>query len=494
MKNITKFLILVISMFFPFWVKADGPGCFGQISGSNNVYIGDTFIYDVGLEGYTGGIIGIFGYNYSVSFDVNVLEVIEVGSYNKWEKVEYDFDDNNNLIVSMSTSVPTRYFTEDNTSSMSMLKIGYIKFKVKESSTNTPIIINDATVGNAWRPTDGGELQEDYDACYNDSPKTIININAKNKDTSLKSLSVDNYSLNPNFSPNVDNYKLSVKYAVSQINVKAVCNGTDCKVEGFGKKDLNVGDNTIKVIVTAQSGDKKTYTIIVTREKDTRSSDATLKNLEVVDIDKNEVISNEFYTTKTDYMLVVPYDTKKIKFNISSNHEKAKFNEIDNYELKVGNNEFKITVTAENGTQKIYKYIIEREEEEKQRLSELKVGGYTLNPSFSKDTYNYSIDIDENIDTIIIDYTKEFETSNVKITGNENIKSENIDKIEIEVTGENEKNKSIYTIKLNKITTVKPDNKDENDNSLLLIICGIVAAASVIAIAYVVITKKKKNK
>ena len=84
-------------------------------------------------------------------------------------------------------------------------------------------------------------------------------------DNNLGSLRISAGALTPAFKKGRLNYTATVKYDVTKITIRANAAAGDAKVAGVGTFDLNVGDNTRGITVTAASGDKKTYTIKIKR-------------------------------------------------------------------------------------------------------------------------------------------------------------------------------------------------------------------------------------
>jgi uncharacterized repeat protein (TIGR02543 family) len=72
-------------------------------------------------------------------------------------------------------------------------------------------------------------------------------------------------TLYPAFNPNVLNYTTSVVNSVTSLTVTASANDGEASVSGTGTYPLNVGENAISVVVTAENGTKRTYTVNVTR-------------------------------------------------------------------------------------------------------------------------------------------------------------------------------------------------------------------------------------
>ena len=91
----------------------------------------------------------------------------------------------------------------------------------------------------------------------------------KSDDNSLVSLKLSNATLSPAFKGNVTKYTATVNYNVSQVVVSAKTSSSKAVIEsvtGNGTVNLNVGENTIKIVVKAENGTKATYTIVVTRK------------------------------------------------------------------------------------------------------------------------------------------------------------------------------------------------------------------------------------
>lgn len=91
----------------------------------------------------------------------------------------------------------------------------------------------------------------------------------KSSDNSLVSLKLSSGTLSPAFKGNVTKYKATVGYDVTKVVVSAKTSSSKATIEsvtGNGTVKLNVGENTIKIVVKAENGTKATYTIVVTRK------------------------------------------------------------------------------------------------------------------------------------------------------------------------------------------------------------------------------------
>lgn len=115
----------------------------------------------------------------------------------------------------------------------------------------------------------------------NGATKTyIVNVSrvAASSEKRLSSLTLSSGSFTPDFSGDTDSYSSTVAYSVSQITVTAVAAGSSAVISVNGAAvssngesaalPLVAGSNTIAVVVTAQNGSTKTYTLTITRSKD----------------------------------------------------------------------------------------------------------------------------------------------------------------------------------------------------------------------------------
>lgn len=83
----------------------------------------------------------------------------------------------------------------------------------------------------------------------------------KSSDNNLKTLTIEEGKLSPEFNASLTEYTLDLNENITSLNIKATAADTKAKVEGTGKIDLKEGKNTINIVVTAENGAKKTYTI-----------------------------------------------------------------------------------------------------------------------------------------------------------------------------------------------------------------------------------------
>lgn len=174
-------------------------------------------------------------------------------------------------------------------------------------------------------------------------------VDKKSNDATLKSLSLSSGKIDfksDNFLYNVD-----VDYEVENIEVDAISNDSKAKVEIVKTNVLEVGENTIEIVVTAEDGTKGKYIVIVNR-KDKLSSDASIKDL----IIKNYNL--EFSSDIYNYDLVIDGE-KNLDIEVILNDDKAKYTIKGNNNLK-DNSIIEIEVIAEDGSSQIYRININK--------------------------------------------------------------------------------------------------------------------------------------
>lgn len=142
-------------------------------------------------------------------------------------------------------------------------------------------------------------------------------------------------------------YKHNVENEVTETTLSVRANNENATITGAGSKTLNVGDNTFEIVVSV--GEEKTkYTVVVNRAK------SDVKTIEEITVNRTSVDYDE---DENAYVITVNDKTAKVAVTLTS---KVASYVIDPEvgTLKEGDNEFEITVTAENGSEATYVLII----------------------------------------------------------------------------------------------------------------------------------------
>lgn len=183
-------------------------------------------------------------------------------------------------------------------------------------------------------------------------------------DSSLKSLSVDGYTLKPGFSPETTEYEIEgeAEYTQNALKINAKANDEEASVDISGSR-LSVGDNTIRIKVTAENDSSTTtYTIKVKMKQDpdyVPSSNAALSKLTL----SEGRLSPAFSPDRFDYAVYVPYEAESFSVSGTASDSKADVEAEGPEMLSVGENLFVIKCTSEDGTVNEYKIKVMRMEE-----------------------------------------------------------------------------------------------------------------------------------
>ena len=289
----------------------------------------------------------------------------------------------------------------------------------------------------------------DFNSVYVDDASLDITIQGTtpeptpSSDNTLKSLKMNNQEV-------LGDLIQTVPYTTSSINITATANDTTARVSGdIGTKSLNVGINSFEIVVTAEDGSIRTYTLDVTRENETQKSSVnTLSALTV----SNATITPEFESSVTNYSSVVSNTITSVTIAATPTDSKATVSgDLGEKTLQVGKNTFNILVTAEDGTsKKTYEIEINREDaiepskSSDNTLKSLAVSNAILKPEFSKTTAEYTATVNDNIDEVTIIATASDSKAKIEGTGTKQI-TDGSNAFIIVVTAENN-SKKIYTI------------------------------------------------
>ena len=76
----------------------------------------------------------------------------------------------------------------------------------------------------------------------------------KQANTNLETLAVQDVLLEPAFDNNITNYKVEVSETINELNILAIPEDENGKVEIIGNENLKQGENIIKIVITAPNG------------------------------------------------------------------------------------------------------------------------------------------------------------------------------------------------------------------------------------------------
>lgn len=229
----------------------------------------------------------------------------------------------------------------------------------------------------------------------------------------LSSLAVLDNSIKPSFNKAITLYTVTVGNDVNSIAIEATAEDPKATISGLGSHTLNVGENQLVVEVTSESGIKKSYVVIVTKEGSNNNDIVSL-------VVNNGVITPEFTSSNLTYDVEVPYEETALDLSIKLADENASYI-IKGNNLVEGNNIVSVIVTAENGDIKTYTLNVIRKEIVSALLKNISVKNYELTPSFNSNITNYSMLVDNEITSLDLKVETLDKNATYIVSGNENL-------------------------------------------------------------------------
>lgn len=224
MKNIKKILLGFSLLFITLLVNVDkvSAACSVSVSTTRNVIVGNTFKVSTTVSSDVGS------WYYVLSYDSSKVQLIS----------------GNPKVVGVIGDGKTNTYT----------------FKALRSGTANFSVVNTALASNSTNK-----------ACSASSGsasvimKTQAEIEASySRNNNLSGLQVANTELSPAFNPDVTEYSATLPVDTTKAVVTATAEDKTAQISGVGEIDVVDGLNKVEIVVTAQHGEKKTYTINLT--------------------------------------------------------------------------------------------------------------------------------------------------------------------------------------------------------------------------------------
>ena len=177
---------------------------------------------------------------------------------------------------------------------------------------------------------------------------SMVKVVALSSDATLSSLKIPNATISPKFDKNITEYTSTIQ-DITEITVNAIASDSNAKIMiSDNYKNLQKGDNDIKITVTSEDGKAtKTYLIKV-KLKMTPTDEEILKaSANLIDL-KVQGYNIDFTKELKKYTLTVPYKVTKLKINAEAENKNATVEITGNNKFLVGRNAVKINVTSED--------------------------------------------------------------------------------------------------------------------------------------------------
>jgi hypothetical protein len=306
-----------------------------SLGGSSSVTAGSTINISIVAGAGTKGAEG------TISYDASKLTFVSSYAGSGWTANYAD-----------STKRFVVYRTNDDPAAGTTITL---KFKAKSSSSGTTTIKASSVIVDPAGTTSASKT------ITINQPTAPVTPVVRSSDATLKSLSVAEGSLTPAFSAATTSYSLSVSPETEKLTISAVQNFAKASVS-IGSYTLIQGETApVNVVVTAENGAKKTYTIQVTRELPgdyVASDDAQLTMI----TPSYGSLSPAFDSNIYHYAIDVPYECTDMSFTAQTSFIRAQYNVLGTGALKPGvDNVFYVVAMAEDKkTTKIYTITVRR--------------------------------------------------------------------------------------------------------------------------------------
>ncbi len=301
---------------------------YATISGPTQITAGQEFTVTVGVANVTN----MLGLSASFSYDSSKLTLVSSTGLN-------DF----------SLTLGTKLVVDRLNGKSGTFGIASLVFKAKTSfslSTTAYVRIINAQYSNGTTDVDDLNTRQ-------------LTVKMVSDNSYLKTLTVSQGSLT--FTKTTTNYVVIVENNISSIVLGATADYSKSSISGLGTKTLAIYSNVFNIVVTAENGSKRTYTVEVQR-KDTNGLAAppsTNNNLKEITIDGFDEFNSSFNKDTLEYILNVGNLVTDLVVTAIAEDLKSII-DITSAPLVVGSNTITIKVTAENGDIKTYLITVNR--------------------------------------------------------------------------------------------------------------------------------------
>lgn len=292
---------------------------------------------------------------------------------------------------------------------------------------------------------------------------------SKSNDATLKSLTSSGNTIAPSFTPNNTNYTMEAASNATSVKFDAIPNHDKATVVSGETCNLTDKTTTCNIVVKAEDGTEKTYAIEVTKREEqpvepAKNNDATLKSLDV----SGFTLIPTFNKDITTYNIGVNNNITGLNVTAIPNDEKASVKISGNNGWKEGINTVRITVTAEDGSEKVYIVNVNRKpannttapsKSSNNFLENIIVNDGELKPSFDKNNNSYNITVPNDVEALDLKLIAEDKNATVNIIGNNNFKI-GMNVVTVEVRAEDGSIR-VYTLNVNRSEKVNQNKLKE---------------------------------
>lgn len=211
-------------------------------------------------------------------YDKELLELTNItinstyGDINEEGKFIYLLDNYNSNNILMTITFKALAAGESKVSIDNIIASVGVKANLESDSISTSITILDPDYGKG-----GNEENNNQNQVVNNQPAPITTVATEttlttvpkkvvlSTDNYIKSLTIDGYDID--FDMYTYEYVITVKNSVKSLDLNVVLNNNLSSFYVEGNKDFKVGENIVNIVVKAENGSSRTYTIKVNKEE-----------------------------------------------------------------------------------------------------------------------------------------------------------------------------------------------------------------------------------
>lgn len=243
---------------------------------------------------------------------------------------------------------------------LSLSNIVFAENKVNSNSTNLENNINASSTNSV------NAIKTNTNNVTNN---TTAKTNSKSSNANLSNLGIKPNDFS-GFSENKTSYSVTVPNTVTEVEVYATKKDRKASLTGTGTKKLQEGENIANVVVTAEDGTTKTYTINIKRlaknekEVDTKNTESTNTSSEI-GLSKLEIegasLEPEFNNQVYKYEVNIKGEQTKLAITANTSNSNEDVEIIGNENLLNGQNIITILVTnTKSGSVATYQIFVNK--------------------------------------------------------------------------------------------------------------------------------------
>lgn len=374
MKKKSLIIIGIISILFTGSVLDVRAGTVNfSIQGSDTVSVNNNIELTVraaDITGFNGGLATAQG---DISYDSNYLEYVKYQDSSPSLTVSFGSTTKrfvalgmNGEAIKSSEDIITLTFRAKQVGSTTVGINNMVVGDVKAISHSANVSVKNITIVDEKKEDNSNDNNDKKDTSSNkgnnsgskknnssnSNKNNSNNSTASNKSSNnlLDSLTINNAKMSPTFSKDVTSYSITVPKDVNKLDLDYKLSDSKASVKVVGNDNLKSNkNNVVEIIVTAEDGSTKTYTLNVSFSSD--SSSNKLASLEV----KESSLYPKFDSDVNEYKIKLKKNVSKLTIDAIAKDKNSKVEIIDNKNLNKNNSVVLVKVTDKNGFSNYYK-------------------------------------------------------------------------------------------------------------------------------------------